>query len=65
MTDLATLKKRLWRTPATHADYEAQAPEFAAARELVAARMRARLAQEQADHRKRAAPDGEKKHASN
>ncbi|GLU34310.1 helix-turn-helix transcriptional regulator [Trinickia caryophylli] len=47
MTDLATLKKRLLADPATQAEYEAQAPEFAVARELIAARVRAGLTQEQ------------------
>jgi hypothetical protein len=41
MTDLATLKKRLLADPATQAEYEAQAPDFAVARELIAARVRA------------------------
>ena len=47
MTDLATLKKRLLAEPDTLAEYEAQAPEFAVARELIAARVRAGLTQEQ------------------
>ena len=47
MTDLATLKKRLLADPQTQAEYEAQAPEFAIARELIAARVRAGLTQEQ------------------
>lgn len=47
MTDLETLKKRLLADPATRAEYEAQAPEFAVARELIAARLRAGLTQEQ------------------
>jgi DNA-binding XRE family transcriptional regulator len=47
MTDLATLKKRLLADPAAQAEYDAQAPEFAVARELIAARMRAGLTQEQ------------------
>ena len=47
MTDLATLKKRLLADPATKAEYEAQTPEFAVARELIAARIRAGLTQEQ------------------
>ena len=47
MTDLATLKKRLLADPDTRAEYEAQAPEFAVARELIAARVRAGLTQEQ------------------
>jgi DNA-binding XRE family transcriptional regulator len=47
MTDFATLKKRLLADPETQAEYEAQAPEFAVARELIAARVRAGLTQEQ------------------
>ncbi|CAG4891494.1 helix-turn-helix domain-containing protein [Paraburkholderia gardini] len=47
MTDLATLKKRLLADPDTQAEYDAQAPEFAVARELIAARVRAGLTQEQ------------------
>lgn len=47
MTDLATLKRRLLADPATQAEYETQAPEFAVARELIAARVRAGLTQEQ------------------
>ncbi|WP_031364130.1 helix-turn-helix transcriptional regulator [Caballeronia sordidicola] len=47
MTDLATLKKRLLADPETQAEYEAQAPEFAIAHELIAARVRAGLTQEQ------------------
>jgi DNA-binding XRE family transcriptional regulator len=47
MTELATLKKRLLADPQTQAEYEAQAPEFAIARELIAARVRAGLTQEQ------------------
>ena len=47
MTELATLKKRLLADPQTRAEYEAQAPEFAIARELIAARVRAGLTQEQ------------------
>lgn len=45
MTDLATLKARLLANPETRAAYEAQAPEFAIARELIAARTRAGLTQ--------------------
>ncbi|MGF6870617.1 helix-turn-helix domain-containing protein [Paraburkholderia sp. MM5477-R1] len=45
MTDLATLKKRLLADPDTRAEYEAQTPEFAIARELIAARVRAGLTQ--------------------
>ncbi|SEB22378.1 helix-turn-helix transcriptional regulator [Paraburkholderia sartisoli] len=47
MTDLATLKTRLLADPKTRAEYDAQSPEFAIARELVAARVRAGLTQEQ------------------
>jgi DNA-binding XRE family transcriptional regulator len=47
MTDLATLKKRLLTDPDTREEYETQAPEFAVARELIAARVRAGLTQEQ------------------
>lgn len=51
MTDLATLKKRLLADPETRAEYEARAPEFAVARELIAARVRAGLTQEQVAER--------------
>ena len=51
MTELATLKKRLLADPATQAEYEAQASEFAVARELIAARVRAGLTQEQVAER--------------
>ncbi|HTH76898.1 MAG TPA: helix-turn-helix transcriptional regulator [Trinickia sp.] len=47
MTDLASLKKRLLADPATRAEYDEQTPEFAIARELIAARVRAGLTQEQ------------------
>lgn len=47
MTDFATLKSRLLADPKTRAEYEAQAPEFAVARELIAARVRAGLTQEE------------------
>jgi len=47
MTDLDTLKKRLLADPKTKAEYDAQAPEFAVARELIAARVRAGLTQGQ------------------
>ena len=40
MTDLATLKARILATPEARAEYEAQAPEFDLARELIAARDR-------------------------
>ncbi len=45
MTDLAELKARLLEDPQTCAEYDAQAPEFALARELIAARTRAGLSQ--------------------
>jgi hypothetical protein len=45
MTDLAELKARLLEDPQTRAHYDAQAPEFALARELIAARTRAGLSQ--------------------
>ncbi|AFQ49448.1 XRE family transcriptional regulator [Burkholderia cepacia GG4] len=51
MTSLATLKKRLLADPATQAEYDAQAPEFAVARKPVAARVRAGLTQEQVAER--------------
>ncbi|PMS17958.1 transcriptional regulator [Trinickia dabaoshanensis] len=51
MTDLTTLKKRLLADEATKTEYEAQAPEFAVARELIAARVRAGLTQEQVAER--------------
>lgn len=47
MNDLKTLKARLLADPETRAEYEAQAPEFAIARELIAARARAGLTQEE------------------
>lgn len=47
MTNLASLKRRLLADPATRAEYDRQAPEFAIARELIAARVRAGLTQEQ------------------
>ena len=47
MTNLATLKKRFLADPETRAEYDAQSPEFAVARELVAAQVRAGLTQEQ------------------
>ncbi|CAG4917194.1 helix-turn-helix domain-containing protein [Paraburkholderia saeva] len=47
MTNLANIKKRLLADPKTRTAYNAQAPEFAVARELVAARVRAGLTQEQ------------------
>ncbi len=51
MISLATLKKRLLADPSTQAEYERQAPEFAVARELIAARVRAGLTQEQVAER--------------
>ena len=45
MTELAELKARLLEDPETRKEYEAQAPEFALARELIAARTRAGLSQ--------------------
>lgn len=45
MTNLAELKDRLLEDPETRAEYDAQAPEFEVARELIAARTRAGLSQ--------------------
>lgn len=45
MKTLKTLKAELLTDPATRAEYEALAPEFETARELVAARARAGLTQ--------------------
>lgn len=45
MNDLATLKARILANPEARAEYEAQAPEFDLARELIAARDRAGLTQ--------------------
>ncbi|CAG4924700.1 helix-turn-helix transcriptional regulator [Paraburkholderia saeva] len=45
MTDFAKLKSRLLADPETKAEYDAQAPEFEIARELIAARVRAGLTQ--------------------
>lgn len=45
MNDLTTLKARILATPEARAEYEAQAPEFDLARELIAARDRAGLTQ--------------------
>lgn len=42
---LADLKTRLLADPKTRAEYEAQAPEFEIAKELIAARARAGLSQ--------------------
>ncbi|RKP50726.1 helix-turn-helix domain-containing protein [Trinickia fusca] len=47
MTNLATLKRQLLADLVSLAEYEAQAPEFAVAREFIAARVRAGLTQEQ------------------
>ncbi|HRP24239.1 hypothetical protein [Thauera sp.] len=43
MTELAALKARILANPEARADYEAQAPEFELARELIAARTRVGL----------------------
>jgi DNA-binding XRE family transcriptional regulator len=53
MTDLETLKKRLLVDPETRAEYDVQMPEFAVARELIAARVRAGLTQDQLAERMR------------
>ena len=45
MTELAELKARLLDDPQTRAEYDAQAPEFTLAHELIAARTRAGLSQ--------------------
>lgn len=45
MSDLANLKARLLENSEVRAEYEAQAPEFEIARELIAARTRAGLSQ--------------------
>lgn len=45
MIELADLKTLLLEDPDTRHEYEAQAPEFALARELIAARTRAGLSQ--------------------
>ncbi len=45
MTDLAALKTRLLEDSETREEYDAQAPEFAIAWELIAARTRAGLSQ--------------------
>ena len=45
MKTLHTLKTELLRKPAIRAEYEAQADEYAMARELIAARARAGLTQ--------------------
>lgn len=53
MTDLKTLEARLLADPETRAEYDDQAPEFAIARELIAARVRAGLTQEEIAKRMR------------
>ena len=45
MTELADLKARILANPEARAEYDAQAPEFDLARELIAARTRAGLTQ--------------------
>ena len=45
MTELAALKARILANPEARADYDAQAPEFELARELITARTRAGLTQ--------------------
>lgn len=45
MTDLAKLKARILENPEARAEYEAQAPEFELASELISARARAGLTQ--------------------
>lgn len=45
MIDFAYLKARILANPEVRAEYEAQAPEFAIARELIAARTAAGLTQ--------------------
>jgi ribosome-binding protein aMBF1 (putative translation factor) len=47
MADYATLKKRMLKNCKVKAEYDALEPEFAIARELIAARVRAGLTQEQ------------------
>lgn len=47
MSNYETLKKRMLANPKVKAEYDAQAPEFQLARELIAARARAGLTQEQ------------------
>lgn len=47
MADYASFKKRLLANPKVKAEYGALAPEFALARELINARTRAGLTQEQ------------------
>ena len=45
MTELAALKARILANPEARAEYDAQAPEFELARELITARTRAGLTQ--------------------
>ena len=45
MTELAALKARILANPEARAEYDAQAPEFELARELITARARAGLTQ--------------------
>ena len=45
MTELAALKPRILANPEARAEYDAQAPEFELARELITARTRAGLTQ--------------------
>jgi DNA-binding XRE family transcriptional regulator len=47
MKTLKTLKAELLADPATRADYDALGPEFESAKELIAARVRAGLTQEE------------------
>jgi DNA-binding XRE family transcriptional regulator len=51
MTEIAELKARLLEDPETRAEYATQEPEFAIARELIAARTRAGLSQAQVAER--------------
>lgn len=51
MIDLADLKTRLLNDPKTRTEYEALETEYALARELIAARTRAGLSQEQVAER--------------
>lgn len=45
MTDLPKLKAHILKNPEARAEFEAQAPEFDLARQLIAARIRAGLTQ--------------------
>lgn len=51
MSDLTKLKARLLADPETRAAYDEQAPEFAIARELIGARVRAGLTQDEVAQR--------------